>query len=130
MGSQSFQFNFHFKRTLCIETGERWAEWWTEGESNCKSRLRMLIKDCSIVHSGPLYYNYYEMKFWVGESPVNCRLVISHWSGTAEALLWLVATTALLYYNEPAQGTQSLLLGAFLAFRCFFLWHKAWFMDV
>ena len=31
------------------------------------------------------------------------------------------ATPALLFHKEPAQGTQSPLLGAFLAFRWFFM---------
>ena len=51
-----------------------------------------------------------------------------HWSRNAQALLSFigpelhsVATTALLCHKEPAPGTKTPLLGAFLAFHWFFM---------
>ena len=60
---------------------------------------------------------------------VKFSILHSHWSRTKDVLLSFVemvhnaAPPALLCHKEPAQGTQSPLLGAFLPFAGS-LWHK------
>ena len=61
------------------------------------------------------------------EDRSGCRLC-PHWSSSVIAALSLVESftivmldNAVLCHKEPAHGTQSPLLGASLAFRCFFM---------
>ena len=57
----------------------------------------------------------------VGDVVLQAVVLIAVFSTGCRDHLQRVATPALLWHKEPAKGTQSPLLGAFLAFHWFFM---------
>ena len=117
--------------SLRIWTNER-SPLWSQGGPTEPSELKILAEKQRVVcwtRVGSLQLYQCWPLLEVGDLARHC----SHWSSSDITALSLVesfimmkyfhcvATPALLCHKKPAQGTQSPLLGAFLAFRWFFM---------
>ena len=71
------------------------------------------LSSAALLNPAYLTFEQAEWSILVGPDPAGyCALIC--WS-------WVVTTPALLCHRDTAQGTQSHLPGAFLAFRCVFM---------